>query len=472
MRQKISSILSQRNNKEKRIIAHIDMNSYFATVEQQARPSLRGKPIGVSGKSDPTLTRTLTRVQPLQPYSDTPFSTRVEPLQNRSIVAAASVEAKKHGVKTAMSIPMARRLCPEIIIVPGDPSKYEFVTKQFIKIFINYTAEVEIFSVDEAFLNLSCQLSANSKQPAAGGSWLEAERIALEIKQRIKQEIGEWITCSIGIGPNKMVAKLASDKQKPDGLVIVKPQEVKKFMKTVALTDICGIASRIERRLNMLGIKTTQDLAQFSEKILVYEFGIYGHLLKMWGKGEDSSPIISYYLENKPRSIGHSYTLPKDTYDPREIKRYLYLISDKVGRRARKQKFSGRVISLYIRFYDFSGFYKPKTIQYPVSDSYEIYKICCIILESIEYLNPHTKSFSVGVKAVRMIGVSLSGLVKKENTTRSLIPKQLKIEKSLSAQDKINNRYGEMVITRAEFLNQNLKERVGGFLNRENLEIK
>ena len=288
-----------------------------------------------------------------------------------------------------------------------------------------------------------------------------ARKIAIGIKQRIKQEIGEWITCSVGIGPNKMIAKLASDKQKPDGLVVVKPQEVKNFMQTVELTDICGIAQRIERRLNMLSIKTTQDLAKFNEKILVYEFGIYGHLLKMWGRGEDSSPIIPYYLEDKPRSIGHSYTLPKDTYDPHEIRRYLYLIADKVGRRVRKQNYAGREISLYIRFYDFNGFYKVKTIQYPVSDSYEIYKICRIILESIEYL-----------KAVRMIGVSLSGLVKKENTTRSLIPKQLKIEKSLSAQDKINNRYGEMVITRAEFLNQNLKERVGGFLNKEDLEIK
>ncbi|MCX6811656.1 MAG: DNA polymerase IV [Candidatus Berkelbacteria bacterium] len=429
MKQKVSSILSQRNKGEERIIAHIDMNSYFATVEQQARPSLRGKPIGVSGKND-----------------------------SRSIVAAASIEAKKRGVKTAMSIPMARRLCPEIIIVPGDPSKYEFVTKKFIKIFINYTPEVEIFSVDEAFLDLSHL------------NYQEAGKVAQKIKQRIKQEIGEWITCSVGIGPNKMVAKLASDKQKPDGLIIVRPKEVKKFMKTIKLTDICGIASRIERRLNMLGIKTTRELANFSEKILIYEFGLYGHLLKMWGRGEDPSLIIPYYLEEKPRSIGHSYTLPKDTYDPREIKRYLYLISDKVGRRARKQKFSGRVISLYIRFYDFTGFYKPKTIQYPVSDSYEIYKICCIILNSIKK-----------DKAVRMIGVSLSGLIKTENTTRSLIPLRQKIEKSLSACDKINNRYGEMMITRAEFLpalargrdrNFGLKERVGGFLNKEDLEIK
>ncbi|MCX6827644.1 MAG: DNA polymerase IV [candidate division Zixibacteria bacterium] len=445
MRQKISSILLRRNNKEKRIIAHIDMNSYFATVEQQARPSLRGKPIGVSGKND-----------------------------SRSIVAAASVEAKKRGVKTAMSIPMARRICPEIIIVPGDMARYEYVTKKFIKIFINYTPEVEIFSVDEAFLELSHSLgrhaefiSASDRQnkkilnQVQDDGYQGARKIAIEIKQRIKQEIGEWITCSVGIGPNKMIAKLASDKQKPDGLVVVKPQEVKKFMKTVELTDICGIASRIERRLNMLSIRTTRDLANFSQKILIYEFGLYGHLLKMWGRGEDPSPIIPYYLEEKPRSIGHSYTLPKDTYDPREIRRYLYLIADKVGRRTRKQNYAGRVINLYIRFYDFTGLYKVKTIQYPVSDSYEIYKICRTILESIEYL-----------KAVRMIGVSLSGLIKKENTTRSLIPLRQKIEKSLFAQDKINNRYGEMVITRAEFLNFDLKERVGGFLSKENLEIK
>ncbi len=449
---KIAERIHQKNIKN-RIIAHIDMNSYFATVEQQARPSLRGKPIGVSGKND-----------------------------SRSIVAAASVEAKKRGVKTAMSIGLARRICPEIIIVPGDMAKYEYVTKKFIKIFIDYTPEVEIFSVDEAFLELGCQQSADSKQLKTNSCWLKAKRIALEIKQRIKQEIGEWITCSVGIGPNKMLAKLASDKQKPDGLVMVKPNEVKEFMQTVELTDICGIASRIKGRLNMLGIKTTTDLAKFSEKILVYEFGLYGHLLSMWWKGEDPSPIIPYYRDQAPKSIGHSYTLPQDTHDPREIKRYLYLIADKVGRRARKQNYAGRVISLYVRFYDFTGFYKVKTIQYPVSDSYEIYKICRIILENrikpnLVYPSRESRRSNnncpnyFNSKAVRMIGVSLSMLIKKENTTLSLIPKMQKMEKSLSACDKINNRYDEMVITRAEFLNQNLKERIGGFLNQEDLHL-
>jgi nucleotidyltransferase/DNA polymerase involved in DNA repair len=156
--------------------------------------------------------------------------------------------------------------------------------------------------VDEAFLELSHSSSRHAEFISASDrkilkqvqddSYQEAERIALEVKQRIKNEIGEWITCSVGIGPNKMIAKLASDKQKPDGLVVVKPNEVKKFMTTVELTDICGIASRIERRLNMLGIKTTEELGKFNEKILSYEFGIYGHLLSSWGRGEDPSPII------------------------------------------------------------------------------------------------------------------------------------------------------------------------------------
>jgi DNA polymerase-4 len=345
------------------------------------------------------------------------------------------------------------------------------VTKRFIRIFIDYTPEVEIFSVDEAFLDFSHLLKSENSKPQHQKSWCrgkqktvnsykEVLKIAFEIKKRIHDEVGEWITCSVGIGPNKMIAKLASDKIKPDGLVIVRPQEVKRFMKTVKLTDICGIASRIERRLNMLGIKTPAQIDDFSEKILVLEFGVYGRLLKLWGSGEDPTPLVPYYQDSSPKSVGHSYTLPKDTYDQREVNQYLYLLSDKVGRRARRLGYAGKTLSLYLRFADFSCWYKVKKFEFAISDSYQIYKSALFIMRCLERM-----------KAVRMVGISLSSLIETKHTIYPLMPPERKVLKSLSAQDEINNKYGEMTITRAEFLNCELKQRVGGFLNKEDLKI-
>ncbi|MBI5369754.1 DNA polymerase IV [Candidatus Uhrbacteria bacterium] len=207
------------------IILHIDMNSYFASVEQQANPFLRGKPIGITGKH-----------------------------QERSIIATASIEAKRLGVKTAMSTWEAKQICPSLILYPGDPEKYSDITRRFNATYREFTDRVESFSVDESFLDLS------ERTP----DYFGAACIALTIRQRLKEELGEYITASIGIAPNKLMAKLSSESVKPNGLTVTPPQQVLNLLDRSALQDLCGIGPCIEQRLNALGIFTFKQLRTFS----------------------------------------------------------------------------------------------------------------------------------------------------------------------------------------------------------------
>jgi len=204
-----------------RTIFHIDMDSYFATCEQQANPFLRGKPIAVSGHPS-----------------------------RRTVVAAASVEAKRFGVKSAMSIQEAKRLCPNLYFVLGDPEKYVHLTKKIINIFLSYTNLVEVVSIDEAFMD------ATDIQKRHGG----AIKIAKEIKKRLKQEIGDWMQCSIGIAPNKTIAKLCSGLKKPNGLVVITEKEIPFLLKKIELTDLWGIGTKTKQRLALMNIHTTTDL--------------------------------------------------------------------------------------------------------------------------------------------------------------------------------------------------------------------
>ena len=192
-----------------RIIVHIDFNSFFATVEQQANPRLRGKPIGVTGGDRTT----------------------------RTVLGAASVEAKKFGVRTGMQIWEARQLCPELILVNGDSDKYLDTTQKFLNILKDYSPYLEVFSIDECFL----ELTGHRGQCTEKDNY-NLLQLATEIKSRIRAEIGEWITCSIGISYNKLMAKLAGSLYKPDGLVMIADQEAAQWiLDRVELDEICGI---------------------------------------------------------------------------------------------------------------------------------------------------------------------------------------------------------------------------------------
>jgi len=396
-----------------RTIFHIDMDSYFATCEQQANPFLRGKPIAVSGHPS-----------------------------RRTVVAAASVEAKRFGVKSAMSIQEAKRLCPNLYFVLGDPEKYVHLTKKIINIFLSYTNLVEVVSIDEAFMD------ATDIQKRHGG----AIKIAKEIKKRLKQEIGDWMQCSIGIAPNKTIAKLCSGLKKPNGLVVITEKEIPFLLKKIELTDLWGIGTKTKQRLALMNIHTTTDLQKTPLSALIKVFGEVGFHLHQMSLGKDDSPVHSYYEEEQEKSMGHQYTLLKDTLSKDYLKHVLFNLSERVGRRLRKARLSGRVINITIRHSDFKTFTRQKVFSFYTNDGYQIYEMALKIFNKLSLKQP-----------VRLIGVSVSQLTKHAQQALPLACSR-KQKNILTAMDEVNNRYGEFTIQRAALLaTKKLSKDIAGY---------
>lgn len=392
-----------------KIILHIDMNSYFASVEQQANPFLRGKPIGVTGK-------------------------RTE----RSVVAAASREAKKAGVKTAMSTWEAKRILPSIKLVMGDPEKYGDITRRFNAIFHEFTHLVEPFSVDESFLDIT----------DSACDYLGATVIAQMIRQRLREECGEWITASIGIAANKPMAKLASERIKPDGLVIAPPNRVLALLDDSELEDLCGIGPRIAARLRGMGISSFCELRARPLADLVAQFHSYGEWLHhaAYGQGDD---LVSPNADD-PKSYGHSYTLPSNATDPRVVEHYLLAQCDKVAWRMRRDGCAAHGVTAYLRFGDLSGNGRQHRSREPVNDGLKLFEIARALVAPF-----------LG-KPVRLVGVSASELMH-GNEQISLFKKERKMSSVLSALDALQTRYGDRTWTRASLLKTNVLARTSGF---------
>jgi len=377
-----------------RIIMHIDMNAFFASVEQQANPELRGKPIAVIGSS------------------------------GRTVITTASYEARKFGVKTGMAIWEAKRCCPHIILVPGDNRKYTSTSRRIMEIIRDYTPLVEVFSIDEAFLDVTHSLSLFGSP----------ERIAFLIKARILQNFG--ITCSIGIAPNKLLAKLASDMKKPDGLTVIRPEDVQRTMECLPVKELCGIGKRMEQRLLVMSIYTCGELGRCDVERLTRKFGIVGKRLKEMGQGIDDSPVIPQEEEDEVKSVGHSMTLRRDIHPREDILKNLLQLSEMVGRRARRYRVSGRTVHLYIRFADFySSVGKQETLQNYINQSEDIYKTAVAILDTLEL-----------PQAVRLLGIKLTNL-RYHTEQLPLFEEERRKSQMVRAMDDVNDRFGDFTVT-------------------------
>ena len=377
-----------------RTVMHIDMNAFFASVEQQANPELRGKPIAVVGG------------------------------HGRTVITTSSYEARAKGVKTGMAIWEGKRACPDLIFVVGDNKKYTHTSAKINGIFRDYTPEVEAFSIDESWLDITHSLSIFSS----------AENIAHLIKARIRRQFG--ITCSIGIAPNKLLAKLASDMQKPDGLTIIVPENVSRILERMPIKALCGIGKKMERHLNMMSIYTCGELGRCDEARLTRKFGIIGKRLKDMGQGINNSPVIPFADEGGVKSVGHSSTLERDIDDPAEIQRFLLQLSEMVGSRARRYNVSGKTIHLYVRYADFfSSWGKQTTLKNYINLSDDIYRTALGILNTVELEQP-----------VRLLGISLSNL-KHQAEQLPLFEDERKKLFATQAMDTINDRFGKMSVT-------------------------
>lgn len=397
-------------------IMHIDFNSFFATVEQQANPRLRSRPIGVTGGD------------------------RME----RTVIGAASVEAKKLGVKTGMPLFEAKKICPSIILVPGDSDKYLEVTKRFLGLLSPFCPYLEVFSIDEVFIQIKSDRSED-RYTGELEHWplisSDLIRLAHEIKSRVRSELGEAITCSIGISYNKLLAKLAGSLIKPDGLVVIANQdEAIKVLDRVELNEICGIGRAVKARLNKMGIFNFKQLREVPLNILLFEFKSYGQFLYDASRGIDHRPILPFYEKEEIKSVGHRHTISYDTSDPEEIKQLLLKLTELVARRLRVKKLVGRTVSCWFRSSDFSGEGMQVTIPY-TSDGLEIFKASWKIFHQIW-----------DKEKIRMIGVSVSNLRSKLPQTLSLLADDNKQQLITQTLDEVNSKYGEFTLQRGTLL--------------------
>lgn len=392
-----------------RTILHIDMNAFFASVEQQADPALRGRPIAVTGGG------------------------------RRTVITTSSYEARARGVRTGMAVWEAKRCCPELIIVVGDNRKYTRTSREIMAMLHDYTPEVEVFSIDEAFMDVTHSLSLFGAP----------ENIACELKSRIRRRFG--ITCSIGIAPNKLLAKLASDMQKPDGLTVIGPEDISRVMERLPVKDLCGIGRKTEQQLALMGIRTCGELGRSEEDRLTRRFGIVGKRLKEMGQGQDNAPVIPHGEEAEVKSVGHSTTLDRDIEERVDILAVLLRLSEMVGRRARRYGVTGRTVSLYVRYADFfTSFGRQHTLAHHINLSGEIFKAAVAILDSVELEQP-----------VRLLGVTLSSL---NHQAQQLPLFEAERKKAFAAQamDEVNRRFGDFTVTFASLLPD--AERDGSFV--------
>jgi DNA polymerase IV len=279
--------------------------------------------------------------------------------------------------------------------------------------------------VDEAFMDVTHSLKNIFGTP---------ERIALDLKSRIRESFG--ITCSIGIAPNKLLAKLASDMQKPDGLTVIQPEDVSRIMETLPVKELCGIGKSTERKLALMSIYTCGELGRCDEERLTRKFGIVGKALKRMGQGIDDSPVVPHHEAEQVKSVGHSMTLSQDISKREDILRNLLQLSEMVGRRARRYGVKGRTISLYIRYADFfTNVGKQETVSDAINLSQDIYDAAVKILDSIKLQQP-----------VRLLGVSLSKL-EYQVEQMSLFSDEQRRRDLVKAMDSVNDRFGTAAVT-------------------------
>jgi DNA polymerase-4 len=339
------------------------------------------------------------------------------------VVTSATYEARPYGIRAGMSTQEAKRRCPQLILVEGNHSKYTETAARIFSILKEYTPLVEVASIDEAYLDITESLLLY-KSPS---------HIAQLIKNQIQES--EQLTCSIGVAPNKLLAKLGSRLKKPDGLIVIKKEDVEERLRDLPVSKLNGIGPKLEEALNSIGIFTCGQLGKFPVSVLSKRFGVIGERLHEMGLGLDDSPVLPFDEEGDAKSISHSVTLEEDTSDPNILKKVLLQLSERVSRRMRKERFYGKRISITVRYSDFFTFSKQKTLSQWINSGNEIFKKSFEIFEAI----PHPKP-------IRLLGIGVSQL-KKEWCQLDLFERRDKKDSLLKAMDRVNERFGDWTLT-------------------------
>lgn len=342
------------------------------------------------------------------------------------IVLAKSMKAKEFGIKTGEPILWARKKCPNLQVFQGDYSSYKKHSDELYQLLLEYTDKIERFSIDECFMDMTLFLRPNEKLIDK----------AYEINKRVKEELG--FTVNIGVAPNKLLAKMASDFKKPDRVHTLYKEEIPKKMWVLPISELFMVGRKSIPKLEQMGIKTIGDMAKQDEKILIKRFGKHGKMMWEYANGIDESEVI--YKYEQPKNIGNSITLPQDVYNINRLNEILLALSEQVAFRLRKYGLKASVVSVQIKTKDFVSYSHQKKLNTPTNITKEIYETSKELLEQL-----HQN------RGVRLIGIQTSKLVEKDQIQLSIFEQQTdkKQEKIENVMDDLKKKYGYEVITRA-----------------------
>lgn len=382
-----------------RTILHVDLDAFYAAVEQRDDPSLRGKPVLVGGSA------------------------------RRGVVAACSYEARRYGIHSAMPMAEALRRCPSAIVVRHHMERYAEASARFFAILGDYSPEVEGLSLDEAFLDVTASERLLGDGPT----------IARAIKQRVRDELA--LVASVGVAPIKLAAKIASDIDKPDGLRVV--TDVLAFLHPLPMTRLWGVGEATRTVLASMGLTTIGDVARYPEAALVARLGaVTGHHLKALARGEDPRPVIA---EHDPVSVGHQETFDDDLDDKGELAVILLDQADRVAHRLREAHLRARAVVLIVKYDDFRQITRRTTLDAPTSDGGQLARTAIDLLAKVP-IEPRRGG------RVRLCGISATSLEPRD------APRQLglldeadrqKGERLGDTLDKLSAKFGKAVIRRA-----------------------
>ena len=386
--------------KRTRYIVHVDMDAFFASVEQRDNPSYKGKPVIVG--SDP------------------------KGGKGRGVVAACSYEARRFGIHSAMPISIAYRKCPKAVFLRPDFSKYSEASHRVFEILESFTPEIEPISIDEAFLDIT-------------GSWhlfTSPIETCRRIKRAIKKETS--LTASVGMAPNMMTAKIASDLKKPDGLVVVREENLLSFLKPLPVGKLWGVGVKTLSHLKEMGINTIGDLASRKEEDLYASFGENGR--HMWQLANGIDPRHVEAME-EVKSVSNEYTFDEDALDKARVLDALMHLSEKVSYRLRALDLKGRTITLKVRSGDFKTYTRSVTMDFPTNFVDVIY----------ENVLKKTKEFNLGKMPIRLVGVKVSNFTDpsfRSDLFEGLSEKDVKKERLHKSLDRIIDKFGPHAVRR------------------------
>lgn len=393
--------LNENKQSTSRIILHIDMNSFYASVEQSYDPTLKGKAIAIAGN----------------------------PKERRGILVTCSYEARAKGVYTTMSVWEAKRKCPELILLPPNFERYRIASKAMFDLLRSYTHLVEPVSIDEGYMDLT-----SIDRP------LNTLEIANEIQQRLLTELD--LPCSIGIAPNKFLAKTASNLKKPMGITILRKRDIDKILWPLPVLDMHGIGESSATKLNSIGLRTIGDIAKAEDGLLKVSLGKNGIRLKNRANGIDDRAVDPDSVYDT-KSVGNSTTLPSDETDLRELKTVFQRLCTKVAVRLDAKRLAGPTVSIQIRDADWRNFSRSQSFRNMIYSKEKIFEVAWSLFKKNWDGQP-----------IRLLGVTVSNVVDRVDFTEQLsiynFEEHAKEEPILKLVESLQTKFGKEMITRGQ----------------------